>query len=395
MDVRFSDRANGLKASEIRELLKLAEMPEIISFAGGLPAPELFPIKEMAEVLQEVMEKDGRAALQYGPTEGIKALREVIVSQRMPKVGLNNLSPDEIAITTGSQQGLDFSAKIFLNKDDVVICESPSYLGAVNAFKAYEPKFVEVPCDEQGMLMDKLEEALIANPDAKFIYIIPDFQNPTGRTLPIERRKIIAELASKYKIPVVEDGPYSELIFEGTVYPSIKSFDKEGWVIYLGTYSKTFSPGIRIGWIYANPEILNKYIIIKQGADLQCSSLDQRAVALFMKKNSLDEHIEKIIKVYRGRRDLMLESMAKYFPAGVKVTKPAGGLFAWVELKEGLDSAVIMQECLKENVAYVPGASFFPNGSHHNFFRMNFSCMNEEKIVEGIKRLGKVLDKFY
>ncbi|MGE5629448.1 MAG: PLP-dependent aminotransferase family protein [Solirubrobacterales bacterium] len=395
MDVRFSDRATKLKASEIRELLKLAEMPEIISFAGGLPAPELFPVQEMKEVLMEVMDTDGRAALQYGPTDGINALREVIVTQRMPKVGINNVKAEEIAVTTGSQQGLEFSAKIFLNKDDVVICESPSYLGAVNAFKAYEPKFVEVPCDEHGMIMDELEKALIANPQAKFIYIIPDFQNPTGRTLPVERRKIIAELAAKYKMPVVEDGPYSELIFEGEVFPSIKSFDKEGWVIYLGTFSKTFAPGIRIGWIYASPEILNKYIIIKQGADLQCSSLDQRAVALFMKKHNLDEHIEKIIKVYRGRRDLMLDSMEKYFPAGVKFTKPRGGLFAWVELKEGLDAAEIMQECLKENVAYVPGGSFFPNGGNANFFRMNFSCMNEEKIVEGVKRLGKVLAKYY
>jgi len=395
MDVRFSDRANGLKASEIRELLKLAEMPEIISFAGGLPAPELFPVEQMKEVLQEVMDKDGRAALQYGPTEGIKALKEVIVTQRMPKVALSDVTTDDITITTGSQQGLEFSAKIFLNKGDVVICESPSYLGAVNAFKAYEPEFVEVPCDENGMLMDKLEEALKANPNAKMIYIIPDFQNPTGRTLPVDRRIKVAELAAEFKIPVIEDGPYSELIFEGNVYPSIKSFDKEGWVVYLGTYSKTFAPGIRIGWIYASPEILNKYIIIKQGADLQCSSLDQRAVALFMQKYDLDEHIEKIKKVYGARRTLMLESMDKYFPEGVKFTRPHGGLFAWVELKEGLDAKAIMDDCLKENVAYVPGGSFFPNGSHANYFRMNFSCMNEEKIVEGVKRLGKVLAKYY
>jgi 2-aminoadipate transaminase len=394
MDIRFSDRANGLKASEIRELLKLAEMPEIISFAGGLPAPELFPVKEMALVLQEVMEKDGRAALQYSSTEGFKPLREVIAKQRMSSAGIT-VTADDIAVTTGSQQGLEFSAKIFLNKGDIVICESPSYLGAINAFQAYEPKFIEIQMDDHGMMVDKLEEALKAHPEAKMIYTIPDFQNPTGRTMSDDRRKRVAELAAEYKIPVIEDNPYGDLIFEGKKHPSIKSFDKEGWVVFLGTFSKTFSPGVRIGWVCAIPEILNKYIIVKQGADLQCSTLDQRAVALFMEKYDLNEHIEEIKKVYGARRTLMLESMDKYFPAGVTHTNPYGGLFTWVELKEDLDAKQILQDCLKENVAYVPGGSFFPNGGHPNFFRMNYSCMPEDKIVEGIQRLGKVLAKYY
>lgn len=394
MEIRFSDRAKGLKASEIRELLKLAEMPEIISFAGGLPAPELFPVEEMALVLQEVMEKDGRAALQYSSTEGFKPLREVIAKQRMGSAGIT-VTADDIAVTTGSQQGLEFSAKIFLNKGDIVICESPSYLGAINAFQAYEPEFVEIPMDDHGMMMDKLEEALKANPGAKMIYTIPDFQNPTGITMADDRRKRVAELAAEYKIPVIEDNPYGDLIFEGTKHPSIKSFDKEGWVVFLGTFSKTFSPGVRIGWVCAIPEILNKYIIVKQGADLQCSTLDQRAVALFMEKYDLNAHIEEIKKVYGARRTLMLESMDKYFPAGVTHTNPYGGLFTWVELKEGLDAKKIMDDCIKENVAYVPGGSFFPNGGRPNYFRMNYSCMPEDKIVEGIKRLGKVLAKYY
>ncbi|MDW5299379.1 MAG: PLP-dependent aminotransferase family protein [Sedimentibacter sp.] len=394
MDIRFSDRANGLKASAIRELLKLTEMPEVISFAGGLPAPELFPVERIKEIFSEVMDRDGRAALQYGPTEGYRPLREIIATQRMSTAHMK-LTGDDVIVTTGSQQGLEFSAKLFLNKGDVVICESPSYLGAINAFQAYEPKFVEVSMDEHGMIMSELENALKENPNAKMIYTIPDFQNPTGKTMPDDRRKRMAELAAEYKIPIIEDNPYGELIFEGTVHPAIKSFDKEGWVVFLGTFSKTFAPGLRLGWICASPEILSKYVIIKQGADLQSSSLDQRIAATFMQKYDLNEHIEKIKEIYGNRRTLMLECMDKYFPADVKHTNPYGGLFAWVELREDLDAGKIMEECIKENVAYVPGDAFFPNGGHKNFFRVNYSCMPEDKIVEGIKRLAKVLAKYY
>lgn len=394
MDIRFSERADSLKASEIRELLKLTEMPEIISFAGGLPAPELFPVKEMEGIMQKVLEKDGKLALQYSSTEGFKPLREIIAKQRMTPAKVN-VTADNIAMTTGSQQGIEFSAKIFVNEGDVIICESPSYLGAINAFKAYRPKFVEIPMDEHGMVIEDLEKALKANPDAKMIYTIPDFQNPTGITMPDDRRKRIAELAAEYKIPVIEDNPYGDLIFEGTRHPSIKSFDKEGWVIYLGTFSKNFCPGLRLGWICAVPEILEKYIVVKQGADLQCSTLDQRATALFMETYNLDEHIESIKKVYGKRRTLMLECLDKYFPKEVTHTNPYGGLFTWVKLRDELDAAEILKEALKENVAYVPGGSFFPNGGHPNYFRLNYSCMPDDKIIEGVKRLGKVLAKYY
>ena len=394
MNIRFSDRANGLKASAIRELRKLTEMPEVISFAGGLPAPELFPVEKIKEVMADVMDKEGQAALQYGPTEGYIPLREIIAKQRMTTAH-KELKADDIIITTGSQQGLEFSAKLFLNKGDVVICESPSYLGAINAFQAYEPKFVEVKMDDDGMIISELVKALKENPNAKMIYTIPDFQNPTGKTMSDDRRKRIAELAAEYKIPVIEDNPYGELIFEGNVHPAIKSFDKEGWVVFLGTFSKIFSPGMRLGWICASPEILHKYVMIKQGADLQSSSLDQRITAAFMQKYDLDKHILKIREVYGKRRTLMLESMDKYFPAGVKHTNPYGGLFAWVELREDLDAGKIMEECIKENVAYVPGESFFPTSGRKNYFRVNYSCMPEDKIVEGIKRIGKVLSKYY
>lgn len=394
MKINFSERANGLKASEIRELLKLTEMPEVISFAGGLPAPELFPVDGMKKVTQEVLEKDGQVALQYSTTEGFKPLRDIIAKQRMSPEGVD-VTGDDIIVTSGSQEGIEFSAKIFVNEGDTIICESPSYLGAIGAFKAYRPNFTEIEMDEHGIIIEKLEEELKKNKRVKMIYTIPDFQNPTGITMSDDRRKCIAELAKEYQVPVIEDNPYGELIFEGTTHPSIKSFDKDGWVIYLGTFSKTFCPGLRLGWICAAPEILEKYIIIKQGVDLQCSTLDQRATALFMQTYDLNEHIEEIKKVYGKRRKLMLESMDKYFPKEVTHTNPYGGLFTWVYLKEGLDSAEILKEALKENVAYVPGGPFFPNGGHKNHFRLNYSCMSEDKIVEGIKRLGKVLAKYY
>lgn len=392
MNIRYSERTSKIKASEIRELLKLTEMPDIISFAGGLPAPELFPIDKMEKISSKVLREDGKAALQYSTTEGYVPLRDIIAKQRMSVAGVK-ASIDNIMITSGSQQGLEFSAKIFIDKGDIIICESPSYLGALNAFKAYQPTFIEIPMDDDGMKVDELEAALIKYPDAKMIYTIPDFQNPSGKTMSIERRKKVAKLAKQYSIPVLEDGPYSELAFEGSVNPSIKSFDEDGYVIYLGTFSKTFCPGLRIGWVCADPEILQKYIIVKQGADLQCSTISQREIALFMKEYDLNEHINNIKEIYKRRRDVMLDSIEKYFPSEVKYTRPKGGLFTWVQINENLDAAKILEEALKYKVAFVPGGSFFPNGGNLNHFRLNYSNMNEELIVEGMKRLGNVLQK--
>lgn len=394
MNLRFSERTSGIKASEIRELLKLTERPDIISFAGGLPAPELFPIEQLELINSRVLREDGRAALQYSTTEGYAPLREIIAKQRMPKSGIS-ANIDNIMITSGSQQGLEFSAKIFIDKDDVIICESPSYLGAINAFKAYQPKFVEIPMDDDGMIVSELEKALEIYPNAKMIYTIPDFQNPSGKTMSIARRKRVAELAKIYSIPVIEDCPYSELVFEGNPNPSIKSFDTEGYVIYLGTFSKTFCPGLRIGWVCADPEIIQKYVIVKQGADLQCSTIAQRETALYMQTYDLNDHISKIRSIYKNRRDIMLENIEKYFPEDIVFTRPKGGLFTWVQLRKELDASVILEDALKEKVAFVPGGSFFANGSNDNHFRLNYSCMNEELIVEGIKRLGNVLKKYY
>lgn len=394
MNIQFSDRTGVIKASEIRELLKLTERPEVISFAGGLPAPELFPKEEIARISKKVFQEEGNIALQYSSTDGYTPLREKIASDIMSQANVN-VNEDNIIITNGSQQGLEFSAKLFVNEGDVILCESPSYLGAINAFMVYRPNFVEIPTDDDGMIIEELEKTLKTTKRVKMIYTIPDFQNPSGKTMPVSRRKRIAELAKEYNVPVIEDSPYGDLIFEGKRLPSIMSFDKDGYVIYLGTFSKIFCPGFRLGWVCAAPEIIRKYVLIKQGADLQSSTVSQLITYRFLEENDIQKHIEKIVAVYRKRRDVMLKSIETYFPKEVKYTRPKGGLFAWVELKENLNARDIFKEAIKQNVAFVPGGSFFPNGGHENYFRLNYSTMTEDKIEEGIKRLGNVLKKYY
>lgn len=389
MALNYAKRMNNIRASEIRELLKLTQRPEVISFAGGLPAPELFPVEEFKRVAEEVLDEKGTAALQYGPTEGYLPLREKIV-ERMKKVKVD-LESDNILITNGSQQGLDFSARIFINPGDVIICESPSYLGAINAFKAYEPRFVEVETDDEGMIMEDLEKALKENENVKFIYVIPDFQNPSGKTWSLKRRKGLVELANKYNVAIIEDNPYGELRFEGEILPAVKHFDTEGRVIFLGTFSKIFCPGLRLGWVAADKEVLNKYVLVKQGADLQSSTISQMEVAKFLEVYDIEEHIEKLKKVYKKRKDLMIKTMEEEFPEGIKFTNPEGGLFTWVVLPKHINARKLAEKALEKNVAFVPGGSFFPNGGNENTFRMNYSNMDEERIVEGIKRLASVL----
>ncbi len=389
MNHLFSERVKKAKASEIREILKLTQQPDIISFAGGLPAPELFPIEEMKEVTQKVLDTMGKEALQYSPTEGFDPLRTQIAT-RMGKQGIKT-TKDDILITSGSQQGLDFTGKVFINPEDYVLCESPSYLGAINAFKAYECQFKEIDTDSDGMIMTHLEETIKATPRAKFIYVIPDFQNPSGRTWSLERRKALVDIANRHNLVIIEDNPYGELRFEGTAYPAIKSLDTEERVVYLGTFSKTFSPGLRIGWVCAGKELLSKYITVKQSADLQSSSISQRELAVFLEDYDLDAHVEKIKKVYKHRRDLMMDTMKTHFPESAKYEIPQGGLFAWVVLPESIDSKALMVKAVEKKVAFVPGGSFFPNGGHENTMRVNYSNMPDDKIVEGIIRLGNLL----
>ncbi len=389
MEHLYSQRVKQVKASEIREILKLTQQPEIISFAGGLPAPELFPIEAMKVVTQKVLNEMGREALQYSTTEGYDPLREKI-ALRLNRDGLN-ASKEHILITNGSQQGLDFTGKIFLNPNDIVLCESPSYLGAINAFKAYECGFKEIDTDQYGMDLEHLEKVIQETPSAKFIYVIPDFQNPSGRTWSRERREGLVKIANQYNLVIIEDNPYGELRFEGERIPPIKSFDTEGRVVYLGTFSKTFSPGLRIGWVFASPEVLSKYILVKQGADLQSSSISQRELNVFLDLYDFDAHIDSIKAVYKKRRDLMMATIKESFPIDAEYEIPSGGLFAWVKLPKHVDTRAVLQKAVENKVAFVPGGSFFPNGGQENFMRLNFSNMPEDKIVEGIKRLGNIL----
>ena len=381
---------NLLKGSEIRELMALTARPEVISFAGGMPAPELFPCEAVKEACVEIMDEMGQKALQYMPTEGLVSLREKIVKRMEDKLHIKT-DAAHVLLTSGSQQGLDFSARVFLNPGDVVLMESPSYLGAVNAFKACEPNFIEVPTDDYGMIPEELERILETTENVKLIYVIPDFQNPSGKTWSMKRREHFMELINKYEIPVIEDNPYGDLRFEGEYLPSLKSMDTKDLVIFLGTLSKVFCPGLRIGWVCAPDAILAKYNFVKQGADLQVSSFDQMLASKFMDMYDLNEHVEKIKAVYKVRRDLMLKTMEETFPAGVTWTKPEGGLFTWVTLPEGVDAGKIAPKLLEQNVAYVPGGAFYPYPGKENHFRLNYSNATEEKIVEGIKRMGKVL----
>ncbi len=390
MNWKFAKRMDALKASEIREILKVTENPEMISFAGGLPAPELFPIGEILEACRITLETHGEKALQYTTTEGYLPLRQWIADRMNQRLG-TAFRAENILITHGSQQALDLSGKVFLDEGDVVLCESPTYLAALSAFRAYGCKFIEIPTDDEGMLPDSLEKALASTPRAKLIYAIPDFQNPTGKTWSLSRRKRLAELAAQYNVAVVEDNPYGELRYEGRPLPSVKAFDRAGRVLCCGTFSKIFCPGYRIGWIAGETEIIEKYVLTKQGADLQCNTLAQMEIAAYLEQNDIDAHIAKIQAVYRRRRDLTLRLMEETFPKTVSFTRPQGGLFAWITLPGEIDARELLQECLARNVAFVPGGSFFPNGGHENTFRINFSNMPEERIETGIRILGKIL----
>ncbi len=391
MQLKFAERMDNIKASEIRELLKLTQRPEIISFAGGLPAAELFPTKELIEISKEVIEKHGSKALQYGPTEGYQPLREVI-TKRMEKVEVH-MSPEDVLVTSGSQQGLDFVAKIFINPGDSIVVEKPSYLGAINAFKAYQPNFIDVELEDDGMNMEELEEILKNGENIKFIYVIPDFQNPTGKTWSTEKRIKLVELANKYDVVIVEDNPYGELRFEGEMLPAIKHYDTEGRVVFFGTFSKIFCPGLRLGWVAASPEILNKFILVKQGADLQSSTISQIEVATYFENYDIENHIEKIKETYLRRRNLMLKVMDEEFPEGVKYTRPEGGLFSWVELPEHINTRELAVKALEKNVAFVPGGSFFANSDNEHCMRLNYSAMKDELIVEGMKKLAEVINE--
>ncbi len=390
MEYKFASRMDRMKASEIRELLKLTARPDIISFAGGLPAPELFPVKEIAQVSHDLVLKEGQKLLQYATTEGRPTLREKI-AKRMTEKYKTPVVADDILITTGSQQCLDFAGKLFLDPGDVVLCESPSYLGALNAFNAYQPVFKEVPTDGEGIIPEELDKILASTPKCKFIYVIPDFQNPTGICWSLERRKKFIEVINKYDLPVFEDNPYGELRYRGESFPTLKSMDTKGLVSFLGTFSKIFCPGLRLGWIAGPHAIVEKFVMIKQSADLHTSNFDQGVADAYMDTYDLDAHVKEIVELYGHRRDLILKTMEEEFPEGVEFTRPDGGLFLWVTVPEGVSARKVFDKCIEQKVAAVIGDAFYPNDKTDRSMRVNYSCMPDDKIVEGVKRMAKAI----
>jgi 2-aminoadipate transaminase len=382
-----------MKRSAIREILKHLEKPGMISFAGGLPAPETFPVDDLKEIVLEILEKNGPESLQYGTTEGDPLLRKMLVERHNRqglKIGIENL-----IITTASQQALDLIAKVFLDPGDYVLCGLPSYLGGLNAFTFYGAKLKGISLDEFGMKPDELEETIIVLKELgrkiKFIYVIPDFQNPSGITLPDSRRLKIIEIADKYNLLIVEDSPYREVRFEGEPQKLMNELDTTGRVITLCTFSKIFAPGFRVGWVISNPEILDKLVMAKQTADLCTSSFVQKIIARYIEKGLLENNLKKTIDLYRERRTHMINCFRKFMPEGVTWTEPQGGLFLFVTLPPQMDTDEVFKKAIEKNVAFVAGSSFFCNNSGHNTMRINFSYSNKDEITEGVKRLSQVI----
>ncbi|MEA5007179.1 PLP-dependent aminotransferase family protein [Clostridium tyrobutyricum] len=390
MSIKFAERMNKVQKSFIREILKVTENPNIISFAGGLPNPLSFPIKEVEEASIKVLNENGSDVLQYSTTEGYRPLREYIAQRYHKRFGLK-IDADEILITNGSQQGLDLLGKIFLNKDDNVLIERPGYLGAIQAFSIFEPVFNSVPVNNDGVDIDLLEKSLAMN-SPKLFYTVPNFQNPSGTTYSEKNRKAAADILKKYDTILIEDDPYGELRFIGEDLQPIKTYlgDKS---VMLGSFSKIVAPAMRLGWICAKGEIMEKLITAKQAADLHTNYYSQRVVHQFLMDNDIEDHIKKIRKLYKGQRDCMVSMIERYFPEGIKSTKPEGGMFLWVTLPEGISSLELFDLAAKENVAFVPGDPFYVNVKGSNTLRLNYTNSDEKSIEEGIKRLARAIGK--
>ncbi|MFH1282589.1 MAG: PLP-dependent aminotransferase family protein [bacterium] len=385
--MRFAERLESAKSSVIRDILKLLDKKGLISFAGGLPAEELFPVKDIARCAKEVLEAPRAHALQYSISEGLPELRGALC-KFLSGYHLN-VKPENLLITSGAQQGLDLVGKLFLDKNSFVFLEEPSYLGALQAFNVYQARYKSIPMDKNGMNISLLKKELKAIRPS-FIYTIPDFQNPTGITLSLSRRRELIGLASRYNIPVVEDSPYSMIRFEKSFLPSLKKLDKKGLVISLGSFSKIVSPGLRLGWVCAAPEIISKLLLFKQASDLHCSTLNQKIVARYLATAPINRHIRAVTLKYKQRRDLMLKCIKKYFPPKCKVIKPEGGMFIWVEMPEALDAGFLLKRCVENNVAYVPGSVFYNSEKGKNTVRLNFSNSSLKEIELGIKKLGSL-----
>jgi 2-aminoadipate transaminase len=390
-DKVVAKRTQQMRSSIIRELLKFTMLPDVISFAGGLPAPAAFPVRDFHDACCWILEHEAEQALQYGTTEGLPQLKDYLI-EAMAKYEIPAVR-ENILFTNGSQQALDFIGRVFLDQGDKIITGRPTYLGAIQAWNVYEPKYLTVPLDEDGMRIDELERVLKANPSAKFIYVLPNFHNPAGTTLPLDRRYRLVELAAKHKAFIIEDDPYGELRFEGEDIIPICALHKEN-IIYLSTFSKTLAPGLRLGWIVAPEAVIAKLVQAKQGADLHTSSLVQYLIYDICQRGLIRAHVRKIREAYRARRDAMLQSMEEHFPEGVTWTRPEGGLFLWVRMPDCLDATKLLEVAIEEKVAFVPGHAFYPGGEDgHCCMRLNFSYSAPEIIEEGIRRLGRAIKR--
>jgi 2-aminoadipate transaminase len=394
-DSIFSETAKRVKASEIREILKLTQKPGIISLAGGLPNPQTFPLEDIKKIVNDVLNSNNNG-LQYGLTEGDPELRQYI-AKMMAKYGIE-CTPDDILITNGSQQGLDLVSKILIDPGDIVLVEAPSYLGALSAFRSYLCKFVDVPSDNEGIRTDLLIETLETLKEdgkkPKLLYLVPNFQNPTGITTSEKRRKEIIKIANDYDFIVIEDNPYGELRYEGQHLKAIKSYDTDGRVIYLGTFSKILAPGFRIAWAVGNGELIKKMVIAKQAVDLHTNTFGQRIATLYC-QNYLDKHLVKILNFYKVKREVMLSSLDEFMPKECTWTRPEGGMFNWVELPEYVDTKEMFTDAINSNVAYVIGSAFYIEDTlGRNTMRLNFSFPKDEELNLGIKRLSEVIRRW-
>ncbi|NJC30173.1 2-aminoadipate transaminase [Xanthomonas arboricola] len=383
---QISRRAQALTSSAIREILKVTERPEVISFAGGLPSPATFPVERMRAASDQVLRDAPQAALQYGPTEGYAPLREWVAA-RLSRDGAS-IRPSQVLITTGSQQGLDLLGKVFIDEGSKVLVETPSYLGALQAFSLFQPSFVGMPSDEDGVVVDALDPAVLA--DARFLYCLPNFQNPTGRRLPLARRQTLVARAAEAGVPIVEDDPYGELYYSGQPLPSLLSLNPEG-VIYMGSFSKVLAPGLRLGYVVAPEAVLGKLIQAKQAADLHTPSFTQRVVHQTLQDDFLDAHIPQIRALYARQCSLMLEALDRHFPPQVQWNRPEGGMFLWVTLPPGLDGTALLARAIARNVAFVPGAPFYATLPQVNTLRLSFVTVPGDRIDAGIQVLGEVL----
>lgn len=384
----LSDNAKNMRRSAIRDLLSVANKPEIISFGGGFPNQDTFPVEDLKQIMNDLLTEEPHKVLQYGSTEGSVLLRQQL-AKKYQADGLD-VTEKNIVITTASQQAIDLIARILINPGDTILCGLPSYLGALQAFYSYQANPVGIPKDEHAEVVVKTLCTLGKKP--KFIYAIPDYQNPTGVTMTMEQRMEIVEVAKKYDLIILEDSPYKEIRFDGESLPTIYSMCPER-VILLGTLSKTFAPGLRLGWVLASEQVIEKIIVAKQSADLCTPILNQELAGRYIASGKFDENLKKTIALYRGKRDLMLECLDKYMPEGVTWTKPDGGLFMLVTLPEGYDTRDLFDLAIKENVAFIIGEVFFCDGGGQNTLRLNFSYVSDEKMVEGVKRLARATKK--